>query len=84
MLQCSAELKRALSLFEKLLNNPDSYCQLADGARILGEKRVCRIDVDIHFDSYVLYCLEGEKLSTALQKIFEMVRVSFISYIILY
>ena len=76
MLQSSKELKRALSLFEKLLSNSDSYCQLADGARILGEKRVCRIDVNIHFgQSTVLYCLEGEELTTALQEISNMVRV---------
>ena len=76
MPQCSPELKGALSRFEWLLNNPESYCQLADGARILGEKRVCRIDIDIHFaQSTVLHCLEGEKLSTALQEISKMVRV---------
>ena len=65
-----------MGLFEELLDSPESYWKLADGARILGERRVCRIDVDIHFSSNtVLYCLEGEKLKTALQEISKMVRV---------
>ena len=75
--QCSPELGRALRLFEQLINDPKNYCRLAEGARLLGEQRVCRIDVDIHFGSNtVLYCLEGEKLSTALTEISKMVSLT--------
>ena len=65
--QCSPELGRALRLFEQLINDPKNHCRLAEGARLLGEQRVCRINVDIDLgQNTVLYCLEGERLSTAL------------------
>ena len=75
--QCSQGLTRALHLFEQLINDPESYCWLAEGARLLGQQRVCRINVDIHFgQNTVLYCLEGEKLNTALMEISKMVSLA--------
>lgn len=48
---------------------------MAEAARILGEKRVCKVDVDMAL-SVVFYCLEREELQTALRELSHIVSLT--------
>ena len=45
---------------------------MAEAARILGEKRVCKVEVDVSLP-VVFYCLEREELQTALRDLAQIV-----------
>jgi hypothetical protein len=62
----SPALKSALASFQRCLGSIGSSCRMAEAARILGEKRVCKVEVDVCLP-VVFYCLEREELQTALR-----------------
>lgn len=64
----SPGLRSALQAFEYFLHDTRSSCRMAEAARMLGEKRVCKVDVDVCI-SVVFYCLEREELQTALREL---------------
>jgi hypothetical protein len=64
----SPALRNSLCLFEGFLADAWSSCRMAEAARILGEKRVCKVEVCVAYSlSVVFYCLEREELQTALR-----------------
>ena len=53
---------------------------MAEAARMLGEKRVCKVDVEMVVGlSVVFYCLEREELHTALRDLSHIVSLRTIS-----
>lgn len=70
--QASPGLRSALQAFEYFLHDTRSSCRMAEAARMLGEKRVCKVDVDVCI-SVVFYCLEREELQTALRELSRIV-----------
>jgi hypothetical protein len=68
----SPALRHALQSFERFLRDINSSCKMAEAARILGEKRVCKVDVDLCL-RVVFYCLEREELQTALRELSQIV-----------
>ena len=70
--QASPSLRSALQAFEWMLTDTSSSCRMAEVARLLGEKRVCKVDVDVCL-SVVFYCLEREELQTALRELAKIV-----------
>ena len=70
--QVSPALRNSLLSFESVLSDTSSSCRVAEAARILGEKRVCKVDVDLAL-SVVFYCLEREELQTALRELSHIV-----------
>lgn len=78
-LQASPGLRSALQAFEYFLHDTRSSCRMAEAARMLGEKRVCKVDVDVCI-SVVFYCLEREELQTALRELSRIVSTCFYTY----
>lgn len=66
-LQISAKLTETFSTFEQLLSN-HSRCipQMPVIARLLGERRICKLTVEMSLGHYTVYCLEQELLAEAL------------------
>lgn len=71
-IQASPGLRSALQAFEYFLHDTRSSCRMAEAARMLGEKRVCKVDIDVCI-SVVFYCLEREELQTALRELSRIV-----------
>lgn len=55
-----------------LLGDTRSSCRVAEAARTLGEKRVCKVEVNMGLP-VVFYCLEREELQTALKHLSHIV-----------
>ena len=66
--QASPALGSALRSFEVCVSDERSVSRMAEAARILGEKRVCRVEVDAILP-VVFFCLEREELQTALREL---------------
>lgn len=80
--QASPGLRSALQAFEYFLHDTRSSCRMAEAARMLGEKRVCKVDVDVCI-SVVFYCLEREELQTALRELSRIVSTSMYMFVYL-
>ncbi len=52
--------------FEDILSRPSSGSRMAEIARNFGERRMCKIEVDVLSLDTVIYCLEHETLQRAL------------------
>lgn len=78
-LQVSPRFMEVLNLFEDQLANPAGcVAQMALIAQLLGERRVCKLNVQLMsynlFDTpCMIYCLEQEAIGAALEKIRPMV-----------
>ena len=55
-----------LLAFERLLSDPSSGSRMAELARTLGEKRLCKLDVDMVTLPVAIYCIEHEQLQSSL------------------
>lgn len=79
LLQVSPQLREVFITFEQLLSNPTGcVSQMALVAQLLGERRVCKLTVQLTRDNilglpYVVYCLEQEAVADALENIKAMV-----------
>ena len=77
-LQISPQITRMLAAVEGILTGPGSHSRMAEVARVLGERRLCRMDVTLAFNGGVLieptvFCVEQEIVAQALQPIREIV-----------
>ena len=68
-------MKQLLSSFELLLSDPSSGSRMAEIARMLGEKRMCRLEVDLFTLPVTIYSVEHESLREALHHLQSMVRM---------
>jgi hypothetical protein len=65
----SPQLADILRTFEQIVTSPNCVHQMAMCARILGQRRICKIAIDVMVDprmptsSYLMFCLEHESLS---------------------
>ena len=88
ILQVSPGVKQLLSSFESLLADPSSGSRMAEIARMLGEKRMCRLEVDLFTLPVTIYSVEHEPLQEALHHLQSMVSSPVtrhnVSYIWLY
>lgn len=76
LLQISPGVTSLLRSFEKLLIDPTSVFRMAELARMLGERRLCKLQVDIMSLVHTTYCIEHEKLEDVLRHFREMVSFS--------
>lgn len=53
--------------FESLLTGPGCWSKMAELARSLGEKRMCKLEIELETLPVDIYCLEQEPLQSALQ-----------------
>jgi len=68
-------VKHLLQSFEKLLSDPTSVYRVAELARMFGERRLCKLEVEIMSLLHSTYCIEHEKLGDVLSHFKEMVRI---------
>ena len=68
-----------LIAFECLLTDPSRGSKMAELARTLGEKRMCKLEVDLETLPVDIYCLEQEALQSALQPLRGIVSVVYLS-----
>ncbi len=66
-MQTSPGAQQMFTAFESLLANPSCSSKMAELARALGEKRMCKLEVDMETLPVDIYCLEQEALQSALQ-----------------
>ena len=79
-MQISPGVNQLLQSFRELVKNPSSVFKMAEIARTLGEKRMCRMEVDyLGLAKVDLFCVEHELVLTALTSIQTMVR-QIVSY----
>ena len=68
-------MRRLLESFINLVSIPSSIFKMAEIARTLGEKNMCRMDIDyLGMDRLSVFCVEHELVLSALTSIQEMVR----------
>lgn len=72
--QISPGVGQLLQSFVELVQNPSSVFKMAEIARTLGEKRMCRMEVDyLGLEVFDVFCVEHELVLTALTSIQSMV-----------
>ena len=72
----SPQLTTIFSTFEELLRNPDQcVSNMAHVARVLGERRICKLQVSSMMVGlqYTIYCAEHEMISSSIQVLAEVV-----------
>lgn len=75
ILQISPGVEHLLQSFLQLIRDPSSIFKMAEIARTLGEKRMCRMEVDyLGLTRFDIFCVEHELVLNALSSIQSMVR----------
>ena len=72
-LQASPGICQVLGAVEALFNDSTRGSRVAELARIIGEKRVCKIELEVVTLPVIVYCIEHELLESALQPLRTMV-----------
>ena len=75
LLQVSPSVQNLLALFESLLVDPGSGSRMAEIARTLGEKRMCKLEIELLTLPVTIYSIEHEALHEALHHLQSMVRI---------
>lgn len=75
LLQVSPSVQSLLALFESLLVDPSSGSRMAEIARTLGEKRMCKLEIELLTLPVTIYSIEHEALQEALHHLQSMVRI---------
>ena len=72
--QVSPGVDQLLQLFVELVQDPSCVFKMAEIARTLGVKRMCRMEVDyLGLEVFDVFCVEHEVVLTALMPIQSMV-----------
>lgn len=61
--------------FETLMADPSSVYRMAELARTLGERRLCKLEVELMTLTHYVYCIEHERLASVLSHVTSMVSV---------
>lgn len=71
--QVSPGVKQLVKSFNTLVADPSSVYRMAELARTLGERRLCRLEVELMTLTHYVYCVEHEPLQEVLAHITSMV-----------
>ncbi len=71
--QVSPGVKQLVESFDRLVRDPTCVYSVAGLARILGERRLCKLEVELMTLCHYVYCVEHEPLQTVLSHITSMV-----------
>ena len=71
--QVSPGVKQLVDSFNSLVADPTSVYRMAELARTLGERRLCRLEVELMTLTHYVYCVEHEPLQRVLAHITSMV-----------
>ena len=72
-LQISPRLSLILGSFTQLVHHPSTAFRMAEIACIMGEKKICRMEVDYSLLDVNIFCIEEEPVIEALSSIPSMV-----------
>lgn len=73
--QVSPGVKQLIHSFDTLIMDPTSVYRIAELARTLGERRLCKLEVELMTLTHYVYCIEHELLQGVLSHITSMVSV---------
>lgn len=71
--QVSPGVKQLVESFNSLVADPTSVYRMAELARTLGERRLCKLEVELMTLCHYVYCVEHEPLRQVLAHITSMV-----------
>ena len=71
--QVSPGVKHLTKSFESLVMEPSSVYRMAELARTLGERRLCKLEVELMTLTHFVYCTEHEPLQGVLENVTSMV-----------
>ena len=71
--QVSPGVKQLTRSFEDLVMEPSSVYRMAELARTLGERRLCKLEVELMTLTHFVYCTEHEPLQGVLSHVTSMV-----------
>ena len=66
-------MKQLVQSFEVLVSDPTSVYRMAELARTLGERRLCKLEVELMSLTHYVYCIEYEPLGEVLSHVTSMV-----------
>lgn len=75
-LQVSPGVKHLTESFETLVRDPSSVYRMAELARNLGERRLCKLEVELMTLTHFVYCIEHEPLREVLSHVTSMVSIN--------